>query len=378
MYFVDWGIITLLRKVGDMRRKNQYKRIIRLMAYALTLLFAVSILWGCGKVAEDTQTAYQEPDLITVGFSQVGAESDWRVANTESFRKTMTRSNGVDLMYDDAQQKQDKQIIAIRNFVQQEVDYIVLAPVMETGWDTVLQEANDANIPVIIVDRMVDVEDTSLYKAWIGSDFKREGKIACEWLNKFTIAKGIAPEDINIVDIQGTEGATSQIGRTNGLTEAATLYGWNILAMESADYAQTKGKEVVANLLKQYDNINVVYCENDNEAMGAIEAIEEAGKNPGTDIENGEILVISFDAAHSGLSQVLAGKIALDVECNPLQGEEVLNVINAIENGEEYNKYTYINESIFALDDTVKSVNVDDTNYNITIVTEDIMNSREY
>ena len=361
-----------------MRRKNQYKKIICMMAYALTLLFAVSILGGCGKVAEDTQTAYQEPDLITVGFSQVGAESDWRVANTESFRKTMTRNNGVDFMFDDAQQKQEKQIIAIRNFVQQEVDYIVLAPVMETGWDTVLQEANDADIPVIIVDRMVDVEDVSLYKAWIGSDFKREGKIACEWLNKFTIAKGIAPENINIVDIQGTEGATSQIGRTNGLTEAANQYGWNILAMESADYAQTKGKEVVANLLKEYDNINVVYCENDNEAMGAIEAIEEAGKKPGTDIENGEILIISFDAAHSGLSQVLAGKIALDVECNPLQGKEVLNVINAIENGEEYNKYTYINESIFALDDTVKSVNVDDTNYDITIVTEDIMNSREY
>ena len=378
MYFVDWGIITLLRKVGDMRRKNQYKKIIRMMAYALTLLFAVSILGGCGKKAEDSQTAYQEPDLITVGFSQVGAESDWRVANTESFRKTMTRNNGVDFMFDDAQQKQDKQIIAIRNFVQQEVDYIVLAPVMETGWDTVLQEANDADIPVIIVDRMVDVEDASLYKAWIGSDFKREGKIACEWLNKFTIAKGIAPENINIVDIQGTEGATSQIGRTNGLTEAANQYGWNILAMESADYAQTKGKEVVANLLKEYDNINVVYCENDNEAMGAIEAIEEAGKKPGTDIENGEILIISFDAAHSGLSQVLAGKIALDVECNPLQGKEVLNVINAIENGEEYNKYTYINESIFALDDTVKTVNVDDTNYDITIVTEDIMNSREY
>ena len=378
MYFVDWGIITLLREVGDMRRKNQYKKIICMMAYALTLLFAVSILGGCGKVTEDTQTAYQEPDLITVGFSQVGAESDWRVANTESFRKTMTRNNGVDFMFDDAQQKQEKQIIAIRNFVQQEVDYIVLAPVMETGWDTVLQEANDADIPVIIVDRMVDVEDVSLYKAWIGSDFKREGKIACEWLNKFTIAKGIAPENINIVDIQGTEGATSQIGRTNGLTEAANQYGWNILAMESADYAQTKGKEVVANLLKEYDNINVVYCENDNEAMGAIEAIEEAGKKPGTDIENGEILIISFDAAHSGLSQVLAGKIALDVECNPLQGKEVLNVINAIENGEEYNKYTYINESIFALDDTVKSVNVDDTNYDITIVTEDIMNSREY
>lgn len=349
-----------------------------MMAYALTLLFAVSILGGCGKKTEEIQTAYQEPDLITVGFSQVGAESDWRVANTESFRKTMTRNNGVDFMFDDAQQKQEKQIIAIRNFVQQEVDYIVLAPVMETGWDTVLQEANDADIPVIIVDRMVDVEDASLYKAWIGSDFKREGKIACEWLNKFTIAKGIAPENINIVDIQGTEGATSQIGRTNGLTEAANQYGWNILAMESADYAQTKGKEVVANLLKEYDNINVVYCENDNEAMGAIEAIEEAGKKPGTDIENGEILIISFDAAHSGLSQVLAGKIALDVECNPLQGKEVLNVINAIENGEEYNKYTYINESIFALDDTVKSVNVDDTNYDITIVTEDIMNSREY
>ena len=373
-----------MRKERKSMSKIKCRRIINKMnirksvALGLILGFILLTMSGCGNKQEAEDDVSTQPELITVGFSQVGAESDWRVANTESFRKTMVKGNGVYMMYDDAQQKQDKQIIAIRNFIQQEVDYIVLAPVMQTGWATVLQEANDADIPVIIVDRMVDVEDTSLYKAWIGSDFKREGKIACEWLDRFTTAKGIRPEDINIVDIQGTEGATSQIGRTNGLTEAASKHGWNILAMESADYAQTKGKEVVAKLLAQFDNINVVYCENDNEAIGAIEAIEEAGKKPGTDIENGDILVISFDAAHSGLNKVLEGKIALDVECNPLQGEEVLNVIKAIEEGKDYNKYTYINESIFTLDDTVKSVNVDDKNYEITKVTSDIIESREY
>ena len=132
------------------------------------------------------------------------------------------------------------------------------------------------------------------------------------------------------------------------------------------------------NLLKEHDNINVVYCENDNEAIGAIEAIEEAGRTVGTDIKNGEILIISFDAAHSGLSKVLEGKIALDVECNPLQGAEIEKLVKAVKNGEEYNKYTYVKESAFALDDTVKNVKINDEDYEITMLTESILNSREY
>ena len=225
-------------------------------------------------------TTEEASEAICEMLSQLGAESDWRVANTESIKNNLTRENGFELMFDDAQQKQDKQFIAIRNFTQQEVDCIVLAPVMETGWDTVLQEAKDASIPVVVVDRQVKVDDTSLVTAWIGSDFSKEAKVACEWLKSYTEAKGIKPEELVVVDIQGTLGATAQIGRTNGIVEASAKNGWNLIAQVPADYTQAKGKEVMANLLAEHPDINVVYAENDNEAIGAIEAIEEAEPVP--------------------------------------------------------------------------------------------------
>ncbi|MBQ8950792.1 MAG: ABC transporter substrate-binding protein [Eubacterium sp.] len=346
----------------------------------LSLLLAAAFVSGMAGCAAEKNTEEEESPrkYISVGFSQLGAESDWRVANTDSIRESLSREEGFDLMFDDAQQKQDKQIRAIRNFTQQEVDCIVLAPVMETGWDTVLEEARDAGIPVVVVDRMVDVKDKTLFTAWVGSDFKKEGKVACEWLNEYTKAKGISPEELNIVDIQGTLGATAQIGRTDGLMEGAEKYGWNIVASEPADYTRAKGREVMQKLLNEYENINVAYCENDNEAMGVIDAIEASGRVAGTDIANGEILVISFDAAHSGLSMVMEGKIALDVECNPLQGDAVKNLINAIKNGEDFEKYTYIKESAFSSDDTVTTVMIDDEIYDITTITPEILREREY
>ena len=275
-----------------------------------TMVCGMSVVPAVGVAAAD--------DTITVGFSQVGAESDWRTANTESMKSTFSEENGYELIFDDAQQKQENQLTAIRNFIQQEVDYILLAPVTETGWDTVLQEAKDADIPVIIVDRMVDVSDDSLYTTWIGTDSLLEGRKAAEWLNAYTTAKGIDAKDVNIVDIQGTIGSTAQIGRSKGLEEGVDNYGWNLLAQQSGEFTQAKGQEVMESMLKQYDNINVVYCENDNEAFGAIDAIEAAGKTVGSDIANGEIMVMSFDTTNAGLTDTLAGKITCDVECNPL------------------------------------------------------------
>lgn len=270
-----------------------------------TMVCGMSVVPAVGVAAAD--------DTITVGFSQVGAESDWRTANTESMKSTFSEENGYELIFDDAQQKQENQLTAIRNFIQQEVDYILLAPVTETGWDTVLQEAKDADIPVIIVDRMVDVSDDSLYTTWIGTDSLLEGRKAAEWLNAYTTAKGIDAKDVNIVDIQGTIGSTAQIGRSKGLEEGVDNYGWNLLAQQSGEFTQAKGQEVMESMLKQYDNINVVYCENDNEAFGAIDAIEAAGKTVGSDIANGEIMVMSFDTTNAGLTDTLAGKIACDV-----------------------------------------------------------------
>ena len=268
-------------------------------------------------------------DTITVGFSQVGAESDWRTANTESMKSTFSEENGYELIFDDAQQKQENQLTAIRNFIQQEVDYILLAPVTETGWDTVLQEAKDADIPVIIVDRMVDVSDDSLYTTWIGTDSLLEGRKAAEWLNAYTTAKGIDAKDVNIVDIQGTIGSTAQIGRSKGLEEGVDNYGWNLLAQQSGEFTQAKGQEVMESILKQSgDDIDVVYCENDNEAFGAIDAIKAAGYEVGG--EEGQILVMSFDTTNAGLTDTLSGKITLDTECNPLHGPRVQEIIEKL------------------------------------------------
>ena len=298
-------------------------------------------------------------------------------------KSTFSEENGYELIFDDAQQKQENQLTAIRNFIQQEVDYIVLAPVTETGWDTVLQEAKDADIPVIIVDRMVDVSDDSLYTTWIGTDSLLEGRKAAEWLNAYTTAKGIDAKDVNIVDIQGTIGSTAQIGRSKGLEEGVDNYGWNLLAQQSGEFTQAKGQEVMESMLKQYDNINVVYCENDNEAFGAIDAIEAAGKTVGSDIANGEIMVISFDTTNAGLTDTLAGKITCDVECNPLHGPRAEELIKALEAGEEVEKLNYVDEEIFATDDTVdkvKAVNSldEEGEYAVTPITQEIIDGRAY
>ena len=340
-----------------------------------TMVCGMSVVPAVGVAAAD--------DTITVGFSQVGAESDWRTANTESMKSTFSEENGYELIFDDAQQKQENQLTAIRNFIQQEVDYILLAAVTETGWDTVLQEAKDADIPVIIVDRMVDVSDDSLYTTWIGTDSLLEGRKAAEWLNAYTTAKGIDAKDVNIVDIQGTIGSTAQIGRSKGLEEGVDNYGWNLLAQQSGEFTQAKGQEVMESMLKQYDNINVVYCENDNEAFGAIDAIEAAGKTVGSDIANGEIMVMSFDTTNAGLTDTLAGKIACDVECNPLHGPRAEELIKALEAGEEVEKLNYVDEEIFATDDTVdkvKAVNSldEEGEYDVTPITQEIIDGRAY
>lgn len=351
----------------------------KFLAKALSVVMAAALLTGCGgsggtdKASSDGSSGDSGSDVITVGFSQVGAESDWRTANSESMKSTFSEANGYKLIFDDAQQKQENQITAIRNFIQQEVDYIVLAPVTETGWDTVLQEAKSADIPVIIVDRMVDVSSDDLYTAWVGSNFKLEGQKACEWLKAYAEAKGM--KEINIVDIQGTIGASAQIGRTEALNEAVEANGWNLLAQQTGEFTQAKGQEVMESMLKQHDNINVVYCENDNEAFGAIDAIEAAGKKVGPD---GDILVMSFDTTKAGITDTLSGKIILNTECNPLHGPRVEEIIKKLENNETPDKQAYVDEGIFAHGADVGKVTIDGTDYTVTEVTEDVINGRAY
>lgn len=291
------------------------------------------------------EEAAADGDLIVVGYAQVGAESDWRTANTESFKSTFTEENGYQLIFDDAQQKQENQIKAIRNFIQQEVDYIVVAPVVETGWDTVLQEAADAGIPVILSDRMMDVSDDSLYTCWVGGNFIKEGEDAGKWLADYLEAQGRGEEDINLVTLQGTIGASAQVGRTEGFGNILKEHAnWNMLDMQTGEFTQAKGQEVMESFLKSYDDIDVVVCENDNMAFGAIDAIKAAGKTCGPD---GDIIVISFDAVSAAFDSMIAGDLNAAFECNPLHGPRVAEIIQKLEAGEEVDKIQYVDEGYF-------------------------------
>ena len=334
---------------------------------------SVMVLSGCSEstTTEDIirSESQEEENLTVIGFSQLGAESDWRSANSQSMMETFTEENGYKLIFDDGQQKQANQMMAIRKFIQQDVDYIVLAPVTETGWENVLMEAKEAGIPVIIVDRMVDVSDDSLYTCWVGSNFELEGLKVCRWLREYCEKKHIDSSKLNIVNLQGNIGSSAQIGRTNGLRMSARENHWNILDEVPAEFTQTKGREVMRSLLKKHDNINVVYCENDNEAFGAIEAIEEAGKKIGPNISRGEIMVVSFDGVNKkALDLVAENKISCIAECNPLHGPRVRNIIESLKDGKTPPKHSYVSEELYVHDNTVETIRVKSIEYPVTVL----------
>ena len=303
----------------------------------------------CGCTA-DRKKPDAEPTAeknIVVGFSQVGAESDWRAANTISMQQALSPENGYRLILDDAQNRQDRQITAIRNFIQQGVDYIVLAPTTETGWDTVLTEAKDAGIPVILVDRMIEVSDQSLFACWVGSDFREEGSRAVKWMEQV-----FGDQPLKIVHLQGNLGSSAQIGRTAGLDEgAARNPGWEIVFRGDGDFTQAKGQELVQTLLENGTEFNVIYSENDNMAYGAVDALKNAGLVPGADVT-----ILSFDASKTALEMLMDGVISYDVECNPLHGPRVQAIIEQLEAGEEPPKLTYVEEAVFDREHTTREI----------------------
>ena len=320
------------------------------------ILGSAILLSGC-QVTEERQreTAYTsaisqteteiDENLIVVGVSQVGAESDWRIAQTNSIKESLTAENGFYMIFDNAQQKQENQIKAIRNFILQEVDYIVLDPIVMSGWDNVLQNAKEAEIPVILVDRDVEVDDDSMYVTSVVTDMVAEGRNAGYWLEDYLEKQGREDEDIQIVMLLGTEGASAQIGRTKGFTEIAGQHeNWKILEQLDGDFTQAKGRESMETLLKKYDDIDVVISENDNMTFGAIDAIQDAGRSCGP---GGDMIMISFDAVRAALEAMQAGEINADFECNPLQGPKLAETIKRLENGEEVEKVQYIEETYF-------------------------------
>ncbi|MFE6969314.1 ABC transporter substrate-binding protein [Isoptericola sp. NPDC057653] len=276
-------------------------------------------------------------DTITLGFSQVGAESGWRAANTKSIQETLTKDNGFDLKFSDAQQKQENQIQAIRSYIQQGVDVIAFSPVVETGWDAVLEEAKSAGIPVILTDRAVDSEDDSLYESFIGSDFVEEGKRAGEWAKEQYDGQGF-----KAVELQGTTGAAPMIDRQQGFADAIKGSDIEMIDSQTGNFTRTEGKQVMEGFLQKYDDIDLVFAHNDDMGLGAIEAIEAAGKVPGKDIK-----IITVDGVKDGMQALADGKINYIVECNPLLGPDLAEIAKKVVAGEAVDKRIVTQDEAF-------------------------------
>jgi galactofuranose transport system substrate-binding protein len=290
------------------------------------------------KNAQGNEKKADGQGTLTVGFSQIGAESGWRTANTESI-KSEAAKRGIDLKFADAQQKQENQIKALRSFIAQGVDVIAFSPVVETGWEPVLREIKAASIPVILTDRAVDVSDDSLFTTFIGSDFVEEGRRAGNWVVKATGGKG------NIVELQGTPGSAPAIDRKKGFEEVlAKNPDLKIIKSQSGNFTRAQGKEVMEAFLKSPEakSINVLFAHNDDMALGAIQAMEEAGIKPGTDI-----LVISIDGVHAAFEAMVAGKLNCTVECNPLLGPQLFEAVESVKAGKQLPKRIVMDEKVY-------------------------------
>ncbi len=284
---------------------------------------------------------------IVLGFSQIGAESEWRSANTNSIKDTAAKE-GISLKFSDAQQKQENQIKALRSFIAQKVDVIAFAPVVESGWDTVLKEIKAAKIPVILTDRSVDSKDTSLYVTFMGSDFTEEGRKAGRWLlDKVKNTTG----DVNVVELQGTVGSGPAIDRKKGFEEIIKAEPRiKIIRSQTGDFTRAKGKEVMEAFLKaEGKKINVLYAHNDDMAIGAIQAIEEAGLKPSKDIT-----IISVDAVKGAFEAMIAGKMDVTVECSPLLGPQLMSAVKDLVAGKTLPRRIVTQEGIFPMEVAAK------------------------
>ncbi|MEO7886188.1 MAG: ABC transporter substrate-binding protein [Polaromonas sp.] len=307
----------------------------------------LAVALACAPLAGLLPVSAWAQKPIVLGFSQVGAESEWRTANTESI-KSAAKEAGIELKFSDAQQKQENQIKAIRSFIAQKVDVIAFSPVVESGWETVLREAKAAKIPVVLTDRSVNVKDTSLYVSFMGSDFVEEGRKAGRWLvDNMKSTSG----PVNIVELQGTVGSAPAIDRKKGFEEIIKADPkFKIIRSQTGDFTRAKGKEVMEAFLKaEGKKINVLFAHNDDMAIGAIQAIEEAGMKPAKDIT-----IISIDAVKGAFEAMMAGKLNVSVECSPLLGPQLMTAVKDIKAGKTVQKRIVTEEGIFPMEVAAK------------------------
>jgi simple sugar transport system substrate-binding protein len=326
--------------------------------FALIVVMAVSF-----GLLFFTKTTYDEGagentfgGKVVLGFAQLGAESEWRSASSESVIRAAEKY-GIELMFENAQQKQENQIKAIRSFIAHRVDVIAFSPVVESGWDNVLLEARSAGIPVILVDRKIETNFTGVYVSFLGSDFTEEGRKAGRWLlEKFKDAEG----QVRIVELRGTEGASPTKGRDEGFREIISGDGrFEIVRSLSGDFMRSKGRETMEHILAEYYNpaegrtIDALFAHNDDMAMGAIEVMEKLGIMPGKDVA-----VISVDAQRSALEALKEGKINCVVECTPYVGERLMRLVTALASGDAIPPAIYSEETVFTEDDPPESLPV--------------------
>lgn len=306
---------------------------------------------GIASLALAGCTASNEPDddapanggdttdeLITVGFAQTGSESGWRSANTESMRAAFSEENGFELVFNAADNDPAAQIAAVRSFINQGVDAIVIAPIVEDGWDDVLQEAKDAGIPVILEDRTVTASE-DLYATWVGLDFTREGEQAGEWA-----AEQFGDTPTRMVVLEGTVGSAPANNRADGFNSAIEGTAIETIDSQSGDFTRDGGKAVMEGFIANYgiDGIDLLYAHNDDMGLGAIEAIEAAGGVPGEDI-----VIITIDAVHDGMQALIDGKINYIVQCNPLLGELAAGLVKDVLDGKDVEKKYYVEDLAF-------------------------------
>lgn len=314
----------------------------RLISTLATAGVAALALTACSSDPADDGATGAPPandgEIVTVGFAQTGAESGWRAANTESMKMAFAEENGFELVFNAADNDPAAQISAVRSFINQGVDAIVIAPVVEDGWDDVLQEAKDAGIPVVLEDRTVSAPD-DLYASWVGLDFYQEGVKAGEWA-----AEEFGDTPTKMVVLEGTTGSAPANDRAEGFNDAIEGTAIETIDSQTGDFTRDGGKAVMEGYIAKYgiDGIDLLYAHNDDMGLGAIEAIEAAGGVPGEDIK-----IVTIDAVKDGMQALVDGKINYIVECNPLLGELAAQIVSDVLAGKDVEKEYYVEDQAF-------------------------------
>lgn len=327
----------------------------KLFALVLVLTLAVSMMASASA--------------ITIAFSQIGQESDWRTANTDSVTNAIEGHEGWDFVYSDGQQKQENQIQALSNFINQGVDYILFTGVVTSGWDDILKEVNENEIPLILLDRIPDCADKIDYVAAFGGDFPLEGRRQVQWTGEYIKSIGRDNEEIAVAIMEGTTGADAQVGRTEGNLAAMADYPFlKEVVRSSGNFTRAEGQALMETWLKSIDKIDVLIAQNDDMALGAIDAIKAAGLVPGKDI-----IIVGCDSVKAAFEAIVAGDMNATIECNPLYGPFVVDCIEKLEAGETFDKTViHPEEGVF---DCVGGIEVEGTT---SVLAADVINERQY